>query len=61
MDFGLDPHNVPQDLKKEGSDWFAIFNPVPTVGKDGAGSGGRRLDVDLVHTLMHERSALLVC
>lgn len=60
MDFGLDPHTVPPELKKEGSDWFAIFNPSPGVGKDGAGPGGRRLDVDLVHTLMHERSVLII-
>ncbi|RDB30834.1 Transcriptional repressor rco-1 [Hypsizygus marmoreus] len=40
----LDIHNVPPELKKEGSDWFAIFNP-----------GTKRvLDVSLVHTLMHE-------
>ena len=32
------------DQKREGSDWFAIFNPrIP-----------RSLDVDLVHTLVHE-------
>jgi general transcriptional corepressor TUP1 len=41
----LDPHNVPPELKKEGSDWFAIFNPKVK----------RVLDVSLVHTLMHER------
>lgn len=41
----LDPHNVPAELKKEGSDWFAIFNPKVK----------RVLDVSLVHTLMHER------
>ncbi|KAF8875069.1 WD40-repeat-containing domain protein [Infundibulicybe gibba] len=40
----LDPHNVPPELKKEGSDWFAIFNPKVK----------RVLDVSLVHTLMHE-------
>ncbi|TFY70313.1 hypothetical protein EVG20_g2690 [Dentipellis fragilis] len=40
----LDPHNVPAELKKEGSDWFAIFNPKIK----------RTLDVGLVHTLMHE-------
>lgn len=41
----LDIHNVPPELKKEGSDWFAMFNP-----------GTKRvLDVSLVHTLMHER------
>ncbi|KAL4067061.1 WD40-repeat-containing domain protein [Scleroderma yunnanense] len=41
---GLDLHNVPPDLKKEGSDWFAVFNPKVK----------RVLDVALVHTLMHE-------
>lgn len=40
----LDPANVPQELKKEGSDWFAVFNPKVK----------RALDVNLVHTLMHE-------
>ena len=41
----LDPHSVPPELKKEGSDWFAVFNPKVK----------RVLDVTLVHTLMHER------
>lgn len=41
----LDPHNVPPEFKKEGSDWFAIFNHKVK----------RVLDVTLVHTLMHER------
>jgi glucose repression regulatory protein TUP1 len=41
----LDIHSVPPELKKEGSDWFAIFNPKVK----------RVLDVSLVHTLMHER------
>ncbi|KAL0959562.1 hypothetical protein HGRIS_011272 [Hohenbuehelia grisea] len=40
----LDPHNVPPELKKEASDWFAVFNPKVK----------RVLDVNLVHTLMHE-------
>ncbi|KAF5375675.1 hypothetical protein D9615_009336 [Tricholomella constricta] len=40
----LDIHSVPPELKKEGSDWFAIFNPTTK----------RVLDVSLVHTLMHE-------
>ncbi|KAI0066995.1 WD40 repeat-like protein [Artomyces pyxidatus] len=40
----LDPHNVPPELKKEGSDWFAVFNPKVK----------RTLDVNLVHTLLHE-------
>lgn len=39
----LDPERIPSSGKKEGSDWFALFNPrVP-----------RTLDVDLVHTLEH--------
>jgi glucose repression regulatory protein TUP1 len=42
----LDIHSVPPDMKKEGSDWFAVFNPNPKVK--------RVLDVNLVHTLMHE-------
>ena len=41
----LDIHSVPPELKKEGSDWFAIFNPKVK----------RVLDVSLLHTLMHER------
>lgn len=40
----LDPDEVPKELKKEGSDWLAIFNPKVK----------RALDVNLVHTLMHE-------
>jgi glucose repression regulatory protein TUP1 len=42
---GVDPNNVPADLKKEGSDWFAVWNPKVK----------RVLDVSLVHTLAHER------
>ena len=35
---------MPQNQKKEGTDWFAVFNPdVPRV-----------LDVDLVHHLVHD-------
>ena len=41
----LDIHTGAPELKKEGSDWFAIFNP----------NVKRVLDVSLVHTLMHER------
>lgn len=41
----LDPHSVPPEFKKEGTDWFAIFNHKVK----------RVLDVTLVHTLMHER------
>ncbi|KAI5804066.1 WD40-repeat-containing domain protein [Peziza echinospora] len=39
----LDPERVPANQKKEGSDWFVLYNPrVP-----------RTLEVDLVHTLEH--------
>jgi general transcriptional corepressor TUP1 len=38
-------HNILPEFKKEGNDWFAIFNPKVK----------RVLDVTLVHTLMHER------
>lgn len=39
----LDPERLPPHQKKEGSDWYAVYNPrVPRV-----------LDVDLVHTLDH--------
>ena len=41
----FDVHNIPSEFKKEGNDWFAIFNPKVK----------RVLDVNLVHTLMHER------
>lgn len=41
----MDPDDIPKELKKEGSDWMAIFNPKVK----------RVLDVNLVHTLMHER------
>ncbi|KAI6043969.1 WD40-repeat-containing domain protein [Pisolithus marmoratus] len=40
----LDPHNIPPEFKKEGADWFAVFNRKVK----------RVLDVSLVHTLMHE-------
>ena len=40
----LDPNHLPPHQKREGDDWFAVFNPrVPRV-----------LDVGLVHTLQHE-------
>ncbi|KAF9951542.1 general transcription repressor [Mortierella alpina] len=44
-----DPENVPAQLKREGSDWFAISNPkVP-----------QQLKVDLVHTIDH--SSVVCC
>ncbi|KAI0697026.1 WD40-repeat-containing domain protein [Cytidiella melzeri] len=48
VDFS-DIHSVPPEFKKEGSDWFAVFNSQ--AGKDGK---KKALDVSLVHTLLHE-------
>jgi len=48
-DVDLDIHSVPPEHKKEGTDWFAIFNP----------RARRQFEVSLVHTLMHERCPIL--
>jgi len=40
----LDPDQMRSDQKREGNDWFAVFNP----------NVRRALDVDLVHNLVHE-------
>lgn len=40
----LDPDNVSRELKKEGSDWFAVWSS----------QSKKILDVGLVHTLNHE-------
>jgi glucose repression regulatory protein TUP1 len=40
----LDPDQMRPDQKREGEDWFAVFNP----------NVRRVLDVDLLHTLVHE-------
>ena len=40
----LDPDQMRSDQKREGADWFAVFNP----------NVRRVLDVDLVHNLVHE-------
>lgn len=53
VDLSMDPHSVPPELKKEGPDWFAIFTQAGGEGRDGQKK--RALDVQLVHTLMHER------
>jgi glucose repression regulatory protein TUP1 len=43
-----EPDTTPPELKKEGTDWWAIFSPrVPRV-----------LDVNLQLTLTHERSVI---
>jgi glucose repression regulatory protein TUP1 len=40
----LDPDNVSRELKKEGSDWFAVWSS----------QSKKQLDVSLTHTLNHE-------
>lgn len=40
----LHPDKVPPNLKREGDDWYAVFNPRIR----------RTLDVELVHNLVHE-------
>ena len=40
----LDPDQMRPDQKREGTDWFAVFNP----------NVRRSLDVELVHNLVHE-------
>ena len=40
----LDPERLRPDQKREGQDWFAVFNPRVQ----------RVLDVDLLHNLVHE-------
>ena len=41
----LDPDTIPREFKKEGAEWFALWNP----------RNKKTLDVNLVHTLVHER------
>ncbi|ORZ20762.1 WD40-repeat-containing domain protein [Absidia repens] len=45
----IDPERVPANMKVEGQDWFALFNP----------SAKRSLTVDLMHTLDH--SSVVCC
>ncbi|KAJ9121335.1 hypothetical protein QFC24_004671 [Naganishia onofrii] len=40
----LDPDTIPREFKKEGAEWFAVWNP----------RNKKTLNVDLVHTLVHE-------
>jgi glucose repression regulatory protein TUP1 len=40
----LDPENVSRELKKEGSDWFAVWSS----------QSKKQLEISLVHTLSHE-------
>ncbi|KAJ3080498.1 general transcription repressor [Quaeritorhiza haematococci] len=47
-ELNVDTEIVPAVWKKEGSDWFVIYNPKsPSLQKT-------RLNVDLVHTLVHD-------
>jgi len=45
----LNRFTLPREFKKEGSDWFATFNPKVK----------RVLDVSLVHTLAHKAKRLV--
>lgn len=45
----MDPDNVPANMKVEGSDWFALFNP----------KAPRLLKVDLLHTL--DQNSVVCC
>lgn len=54
----LDVESVPAELKKEGSDWFALFNPRQAV--NAKREREKVLDVELVHTLTHERFVLIL-
>ncbi|KAK7680213.1 hypothetical protein QCA50_016722 [Cerrena zonata] len=54
---GIDVRDCPDELKREGSDWFAVFTPAAgetTKNDSGAVVPKRNLDVTLVHTLIHE-------
>ena len=44
----MTPDTLPKENKKEGSDWVTMYNPKVK----------KTLDVELVHTLMHDRFAL---
>ncbi|KAJ2914117.1 hypothetical protein MD484_g6284, partial [Candolleomyces efflorescens] len=54
----LDVGSVPDELKKEGSDWFALFNPRQGVSVNERRERERErekvVDVDVVHTFLHE-------
>ena len=41
----LDPLSVPPEFVKEGTDWFAVFNPTVQ----------RVMDVDLAHKFTHDK------
>jgi hypothetical protein len=54
----LDVGSVPAELKKEGSDWFALFNPRQAM--NAKREREKVLDVELVHTLTHERFVFIL-
>jgi hypothetical protein len=47
----MDSVNAPAWLKKDGSDWFVLYNPR----KVGWGGGRKPVDVSLVHNFVHDR------
>ncbi|TEB23320.1 WD40 repeat-like protein [Coprinellus micaceus] len=48
----MDAQNAPPELKKEGSDWWALYNPRKVVSAGGVVR--KPVDVSLVHNIMHE-------
>ncbi|KAH6896241.1 WD40-repeat-containing domain protein [Coprinopsis sp. MPI-PUGE-AT-0042] len=60
-DYSGDMASLPGEYRKEGLDWYAMFNPRMKSVRQVMGRGGPLgvvkkggLDVDLVHTLIHE-------
>lgn len=53
--FGINPQTALSDFKTEGPDWYTIYNPNAMASVIEGEENGRRLDVKLVHTLVHER------
>jgi hypothetical protein len=49
--------NLPSYLKKEGADWHALYHPKQISTTTAAGTAKREnpVDVELIHTLPHER------
>jgi hypothetical protein len=66
-DYSGDLASLPGEYRKEGPDWYAMFNPRMKSVRQVMGRGGPLgvvkkggLDVDLVHTLIHERCVFFV-
>ena len=55
IDLYVDPQEVVPKYKKEGPDWFVIFNPEATGPQRPDNQLTKSLDVQLVHSLAHLR------